>query len=234
MSRQISISDVLKMFLAHIKLIIILTVVGGVLSYIYVSFFVTPVYTTSALVIVQNDSKFAYGDVQNPTTAAGGNSNVVNTSNISSSVALANTCTVLFTQDPDMKSIIGGNSVTIKAIEESYFLRITASSSDPGTAANVANKVAAAAPAVFAKYFGEAGKVDTVDEAAIPRAPSSPSVPRFVIIGLAIGLFLGLAIAFLLEVVDTTIKVNDDLYKMYDIPVFAEIIDFESEGGAKK
>ena len=32
----------------------------------------------------------------------------------------------------------------------------------------------------------------------------------------------------------TTIKPGDDLYKLYDIPVFAEIVDFEAEGGAKK
>ena len=52
--------------------------------------------------------------------------------------------------------------------------------------------------------------------------------------GLLAGLALGLAISFLLEIIDTTIKPGDDLYKIYEIPVFAEIVDFESEGGAKK
>ena len=41
-------------------------------------------------------------------------------------------------------------------------------------------------------------------------------------------------ISFLLEIIDTTIKPGDDLYKMYEIPVFAEIVDFETEGGGKK
>ena len=45
---------------------------------------------------------------------------------------------------------------------------------------------------------------------------------------------LSLVISFLLEIIDTTIKPGDDLYKMYDIPVFAEIVDFETEGGGKK
>ena len=56
---------------------------------------------------------------------------------------------------------------------------------------------------------------------------------RYLVIGLLIGLVLSLVISFLLEIVDTTIKPSDDLYKQYDIPVFAEIIDFDAEGGAK-
>jgi len=55
-----------------------------------------------------------------------------------------------------------------------------------------------------------------------------------VIMGFLVGLILALGIAFLIEIVDTTIKPDDDLYAIYDIPVFAEIVDFEVEGGAKK
>lgn len=230
MSRQITINDILKMFLAHIKLIIILAIVGTLLAYAYVSYFVTPIYSASALLLVQNDAGFS----QASSTTEDGDNEKINTNDITQSVMLANTCTVLFTQDPDMKSIISGNSVSITAIEDSYFLRITVSSADPLTAANVANQVAAEAPVVFAKYFGEAGKVDTVDEASIPSAPSSPNVQQYVIMGFLAGLVLALAISFLLEIVDTTVKSNDDLYEIYKIPVFAEIIDFDVEGGAKK
>ena len=147
---------------------------------------------------------------------------------------LANTCTVLFERDPQMKSIISGNTVAINAIEDSYFLEISVTAADPLTAANVANQVAEAAPEVFAKYFGEAGKVDTVEDAAIPSRPSSPDVQKYVIIGFLGGLVLALAIAFLLEIIDTTVKPGDDLYEIYNIPVFAEIVDFDVEGGAKK
>ena len=153
---------------------------------------------------------------------------------ISSSVTLANTCATLFTVDPDMKSIISGANITISVVEDSYFLRISSTSSDPHTAANIANLVANTAPQAFKKYFGDAGKVDTVEEANVPSSPSSPNKPKYILIGFLIGLGLSLIISFLLEIIDTTIKPGDDLYKIYDIPVFAEIVDFESEGGAKK
>ena len=233
MKKQITIGDMLKIFLQHIKLIIIVTLLGGVLAFVYVTYFVTPMYSTSALILVQNGSTFE-SDI-----SSGGNNKTlsgekVNMNDISSSQMLANTCSTLFTVDPDMKSIISGADISISVVEDSYFLRISSTSSDPHTAANIANLVANTAPQVFKKYFGDAGKVDTVEEASVPSKPSSPDKMKFVIIGLLVGLVLSLVISFLLEIVDTTIKPGDDLYKQYDVPVFAEIVDFESEGGARK
>ena len=229
MPKQFTISDLLKIFLAHIKLIILLTVLGGVLSYLYVSFLVTPMYSTSALILVQNSSSFDSDISKNQTT----NEDRVNMNDITSSVTLANTCATLFTVAPEMKGVIAGAGVSITPVENSYFLRVTATSSDPHTAANVANSVADKAHDVYKQYF-DAGKAEAVEYADVPSSPSSPDKMRYLIIGLVIGLALGLAISFLLEIVDTTIKPGDDLYKQYDIPVFAEIIDFETEGGAKK
>lgn len=233
MTKQITIADLLQMFLQHIKLIIVITLIGGLLAFLYVSYMVTPIYSTSALILVQNGSTFEVNNSgsSNTTTL---NGEKVNMSDISSSQMLANTCATLFTVDPDMKSIISGASISISTVEDSYFLRINSMSSDPHTAADIANLVANTAPEVFKKYFGDAGKVDTVDEAAVPSKPSSPDKMRYVIMGLLIGLVISLAISFLLEVVDTTIKPGDDLYKQYDIPVFAEILDFDAEGGVKK
>ena len=231
MNKQITISDLLRMFLQHIKLIIIITLLGGVLAFLYVSYMVTPMYSTSALILVQNGNSMDSGYSSSNSGISG---DKVNMQDINSSVMLANTCSTLFTVDPQMKSIISGASISINVIEDSYFLRINSTSSDPHTAANIANLVANTAPEVFKKYFKDAGKVDTVEEAAVPSKPSSPNKSRYVIIGLLIGLVLSLGISFLLEIVDTTIKPGDDLYKQYEIPVFAEIVDFESEGGARK
>nr|WP_316614379.1 Wzz/FepE/Etk N-terminal domain-containing protein [uncultured Ruminococcus sp.] len=232
MKKQITITDLLNIFLQHIKLIIIVTLLGGLLAFLYVSYFVTPMYSTSSLILVQNGNSFGDINATNKNTTVGDEK--VNTNDITSSQMLANTCSTLFTVDPDMKSIISGASVSISVVENSYFLRITSTSSDPHTAANIANLVANTAPQVFKKYFGDAGKVDLVEEAGVPSSPSSPNKMRYVLIGLLVGLVVSLGISFLLEIIDTTIKPGDDLYKMYDIPVFAEIVDFETEGRGKR
>ena len=231
MSKQITIGQLFKMFLAHIKLIIIITLLCTLAAFLYVNYMVKPMYTTSALILVQNGSSFEADLNPSSNTVSG---EKVNMSDINSSVMLANTCSTLFTVDPTMKSLISGASVSINVVENSYFLRITSTSSDPHTAANIANLVANTAPEVFKKYFGDGGKVDTVDVAAVPSSPSSPDKGKYITMGLLIGLVLSLIISFLIEIIDTTIKPGDDLYKKYDIPVFAEIVDFDQEGGSKK
>ena len=53
---------------------------------------------------------------------------------------------------------------------------------------------------------------------------------RNTLIGGAIGILIACLISVLLELIDTTIKHDDDLTSMYKVPVFAEIPDFEGSG----
>ena len=232
MTKQLTLNDILKMFLSHIKLIVILAIVGAIVAFGFVKLFVDEMYTASALLLVQNDGSFST-DVSSAVSSDTENEKV-NTKDITDSVMFTTVCQTLFTTDPDMTKLFAGCNVSISAIEESFFITVVVTSTDPDKAANVANQLTEQAPQVVEKYFEEKGKVDTVYSASIPGAPSSPDVKKFVVMGFLAGLVLALALSFLLEIVDTTIKANDDLYAMYDIPVFAEIVDFEVEGGAKK
>lgn len=230
MAKQLTLNDIFRMFLAHIKLIVILTIVGAIVSFGYVELLVDEEFSTKALLLVQNNSGVTE---DNSTVTDAEIDERVNTKDIDDSVLLANTCAKLFTTDPDMTELFSGCKVEITPDEESYFLEVVVTSTDPDRAANVANQVVEKAPEVYSTYF-TAGRVDTVYEAQIPRSPSAPNVQQYVIMGLLVGFILALGISFLIEIVDTTIKPDDDLYAMYDIPVFAEIVDFEVEGGAKK
>lgn len=170
-----------------ISLMILLTLSGALFGYLAANG-ETPMYSTSALILIQS------GD--------SGSSSVINddktyTDDISSSEKLVNTCATLFMKDPDMKSLISGASVSIEPVEGSFFLRITSTSADPHTAANIANLVAKTAPVVFKKYF-DAGRVDTVDEAFVPSSPSSPSYGDYVRNGALIGLGIADGIAIVL------------------------------------
>lgn len=238
MNRTITLNDILKMLLQHIRLIIIMSIAFGLIGYIYASYFITPTYSAKSLILVTDGSKPKDSTLSPtealPTEDSQSSTTQINSVNsILSSQKLANTCSVIFRLDPDMKKIIKGCGINISVESETYFLWINVTSSDPQKAADVANQVAAKAPEVYKKYFS-VGAVFTVDEASVPESPSAPNVPQYTIIAFAVGLVLAIIIAFIIEMIDTTIKASDDLYKIYKIPVFAEIIDFEPEGGAKK
>ncbi len=238
MHKELTINDILKMLLNRIKLIIILCVLFAASGYIYASFFITPLYSARSLILVQNSDYYNPSAVENnadsnKTGEKEENDKQYLGSNIVQSEKLANTCAEIFKLDPDMRSIIGNCSVNITIQEDTYFLWISVTSSDPKQAQKVANDLAYKAPVVYKKYF-QSGSVFIVNEASEPLNPSSPNVSKNTTMGLGIGLVLGVVIAFILELVDTTIKPSDDLFKIYGIPVFAEIIDFEAEGGKKK
>lgn len=227
MPKDLTPQKIISMLLRHVKLIILIAVLGTLISYGYSRFFITPSYTSSALILVQN---YDEDRVQTqPTTSSYYGSNKVNVSDISASATLASHCVILFSNSPDMTSLMSGASVSISQEKESSFIRITATSSNAQLSANIANQLAEQAPVCFTEKFTY-GKVDTINPASPAGAPSAPDINKNTLMGFAVGLILGVLLAFFLEIIDTTVKPGDDLAKLYDIPVFAEIVDFEKEG----
>ncbi len=54
-----------------------------------------------------------------------------------------------------------------------------------------------------------------------PTAPSSPKVPLNMAIGVAVGLLLGVGLAFFIEYLDTSVKTMEDVETMLGVPVLA-------------
>jgi succinoglycan biosynthesis transport protein ExoP len=72
-----------------------------------------------------------------------------------------------------------------------------------------------------------------VDKARIPLFPARPNVPRNMLFAVLLGLFGGVAVAFALEAVDTTVRTPDQAQSLSGLPVMA-VIPFKAEvGGAK-
>lgn len=230
MPKDLTPQKILGMLMRHIKLIILIAALVTLIAYGYSSFFITPVYSASSLIMVQNYSE--YYSTQPTTSYNGTNMNGrIDSGNISASSTIAANCVILFSNSPDMTSLMSNATVEIEQVEEQNFIRFNASSANPQVAANVANQLAEQAPKTFASLYGkDRGRVDTISSAVAPTAPVSPNINQNTLIGLGIGLVLGILLAFFLEIIDTTLKPGDDLAKLYNLPVFAEIVDFEKEG----
>ncbi len=228
MPKDLTPQKILAMLMRHIKLIFLVTALVTLIVYGYSSFFITPVYSTSSLILIHNyNEEYTTKSSTYYATSPGR----VQVSEIAQSTTLAGHCVILFSNMPDMTSLMSGANVTFEQIEDSPFIRINASSSNPQVAANVCNQLAEQAPKCFEDEYGEGnGKVTIITSAAAPTSPVSPNVNQNTLYGLAIGAILGILLAFFLEIIDTTLKPGDDIAKLYGIPVFAEIVDFEKEG----
>lgn len=220
-TKNITIQKIIEILLGRIKFIILLTIVGGLLFFGYSKIFIQPVYSTSSMVSVLN---------YNAQTKDGQSANEVNGkiygSDISGSSNLAKICVTLFKNSDELTGIYDGCSVNIAIEDGTFFITFSVTGNDPQKCANVANQLADKSKEVFGDYMAY-GQMRTVREAGVPTASNSPDNTKNGLIGAAAGFVLACAISVLLELIDTTIKVDDDIQKTYGIPVFAEIPDFE-------
>lgn len=221
MTKDITIQKILSILLNHLKFIIIFTVLATVLTFGFAKFMVTPTYSASAIILVQN-----FNNSEDATEASTEEVQRVWISDLTSSATLANYCSVLFLNSPKMAEILDGCSLSITSENETNFLRVTVSCDDPKKAANVANRVADTAQEVFLECY-KAGNILPIREASVPSEPSSPNILKYTAFGFLGGLIISILLALFFDLIDTTIKPDDDLFKLYGIPVLAEVMDFD-------
>ena len=238
MPGNITIQKILAILLHRIVFILAAAAVMGLLFFLYSSIIVEPMYSTSAMIFVQNydKAKTSNQDSTKPTDAQNGaNNNSSNnaqakkifSSDISGSNSLAGICVTLFQNSDEITALYDGCSVTMEVTEETFYITITVNGNDPQKCANVANQISEKCIEVYSKHF-DYGQIGIITTAKEPGAPISPDKMRSALIGAAIGLILACVISILLELVDTTIKPDEDLSEIYKVPVFAEIPDFDS------
>ena len=238
MPGNITIQKILAILLHRIAFIIAAAVIMGLLFFLYSSIIVKPMYSTSAMIFVQNydKAKTSNQDSTKPTDAQNGANN--NSSNnaqakkifstdISGSNSLAGICVTLFQNSDEITALYDGCKVTMEVNENTFYITITVNGNDPQKCANVANQISEKCIEVYSKHF-DYGQIGVIRTAKEPGAPISPDKMRSALIGAAIGLILACVISIFLELVDTTIKPDEDLSEIYKVTVFAEIPDFET------
>jgi capsular exopolysaccharide synthesis family protein len=67
------------------------------------------------------------------------------------------------------------------------------------------------------------GGAQVVQSAGVPSSPSSPNIKRDAAIGAGVGVLIGLALAFLLDLFDRRIKSGESLEELYGLPAMASI-----------
>ncbi len=109
-----------------------------------------------------------------------------------------------------------GNAVTLSSLERTY-----ANLQEQYNQA-VANKARAETGSMI-EALSRGQRITVVEQAVPPAQPSSPNRPLILAGGIGFGLFLALAIALLLELLNRTIRHPNDLQKGLGIEVFATV-----------
>lgn len=230
MAKNVTVQKIINILLHRIKFIILATVVMGLLFFMYSKFIIAPMYNTSAMIYVQN-----YSDSKNKSASADDKKTIneendkIYPADITASSTLAGICVTLFKNSDEMTSLYDGCNVNISVNSNTFFITISVDGNDPQKCANVANQLAEKAQEVYKDKFSY-GRIGLIRQAKVPQFPYAPANINNTLIGLAIGFIASCVISILLELIDSSIKADDDIQEIYGIPVFAEIPDFESQG----
>ncbi|MBD3414631.1 MAG: polysaccharide biosynthesis tyrosine autokinase [Candidatus Aminicenantes bacterium] len=79
----------------------------------------------------------------------------------------------------------------------------------------------------------KSSNIKIIDTALVPGGPYYPNKSRSLMLGLLLGLFVGVGLAFLIDYVDNTIKDPEEAERLIDLPSLG-VIPFVSKDGAKK
>ncbi|QFF98011.1 capsular biosynthesis protein [Psychrobacillus glaciei] len=220
MEETISLQDLYKTLRKRIGLIIsmmvLAVIIAGVISY----FFLTPIYQASTQILVNQQKieqqQFNSQDIQT-------NLQLINTYNviIKSPAILSK---VIENLDLDTTPAALTNKITVSNAQNSQVVNISVQDPESYKAVDIANTTAH----VFQEEIQKLMKVDNVNilSPAVQMENPSPVKPDPVLnmaIAAVVGLMLGVGIAFLLEHLDTTIKNEQDIEDILQLPILGLI-----------
>ncbi|MGG3495336.1 Wzz/FepE/Etk N-terminal domain-containing protein [Peribacillus simplex] len=219
MEETISIKDIFKTLKKRWKLIMLLTLIAALISGSISYFLLTPVYQSSTQILVNQKQS----------------ENQLDSTQIRSNIDMINTYSVIIKSPAILEKVIDeleldqsvdqlSQKITINSQENSQVFSLTVQDSNSAKAVEIANTVSS----IFQKEIKDIMKVDNVSILAKAEikdnpAPVKPNPVLNIAIAVVVGLMAGVGLAFLLEYMDNTIKDEDDIEKLLELPILGSI-----------
>ncbi len=217
-----------KILKKHLLFIILVGLVCGAAAFVLSEFVMTKKYESKALLYVENSQK---------------TSESVNINDINAAQKLVNTCQIIFKSSTMMDNLIANldlpytkeeldKMITAQSVNSTEVMQLSVESTSPQEAEKVVNELVRLANIEFLRVI-KSGSLEVIDYGEIDTRPSFPNVTLITAVGLIIGLAAAYIIVFVNDILDVVVKHDDNLAKLYGIPVFAEITDFLSASESK-
>ncbi len=221
---EISFKDIFSIIKKNVVFIVAVALIAAVLSFFYTNFFVTKTYTATVKLYVST----------NYNTSSGSESlNQFNYAQklVATYIQLLDTNSFFADVSENINEKYTPSQldamVNFTSIEDTEVFKATVTSSSPTDAKLIADAVAETAPVTMDKFIKTSAQLKIVDNATVPKAPTSPNVSKNVLIAFFAGLVIALVISFIRDYFDVKVKYDEDMTTLCNVPVLAAIPDFE-------
>lgn len=225
MNETISLQELFLILRKSFWRILALTIIAASISFAVSNFWVKPTYQAGTQILVTPKKQ---------------ENNVIDASQVQSSVTLVNTYRVIIKSPAILEKVqkelkneglsVGSinSMVTVESEQNSQVINVSVKSTDAALASNVANSVAN----VFSKDIPKLMNIDNakvLSVSGIPSVPVSPNIFLNTAIAAVVGFLLGVGLAFLREVLDRRIRTEEQVQQILDLPVLGSIPDIDSK-----
>mgnify|MGYP004697433441 FL=1 len=231
---EIDLKELVQIFWEKRIQIIIFIAIFACVGIIYTMGFVQPKYqATTSLLLATNSAQ----------SAAGGDSSITAT-DVTLNSKLVSTYSKLVKSDKVVRTVISNLSlkmeestlkkiVSVTAAEDTEFIEISVKYEDPVLATKIANEIAKVFIENVKEFYG-VENVHVVDAAEIPQEPYNINHVKDIVIFTFIGAIVAILYIFILNMLDTTIKSEEDIEKISGLTVLATIPLYEEEDNKRK
>ena len=215
--------------LGELKMVLVLVPVVAMITSAIISMFVlTPVYKSTTTVVVLRDQMTPYSEININTLVL--NQSLVRTySVLAGSRAVAeevinNTGINLSPQELSAR-------IMVETAGDTEVLKISATDANPSMAALMANAVAQALSGKVYKVLN-VKNIEVLDPAIPTAEPESPNAVMNVLLAGILGLLFTVAIIFVREYLDDTIREAEEVETYFKLPVLGQIPAMSQQAGA--
>ncbi|MDC7763019.1 Wzz/FepE/Etk N-terminal domain-containing protein [Priestia aryabhattai] len=220
MEETISLRELFAVLRKRLWLIVLITIIAATVSAVISFFVLTPVYESKTQILV-NQAKNDQQLYSNQTVQT--NVQLINTYNdiITSPVILDK---VIKELKLDKTAGDLSSQIQVTSAQDSQVAQIVVQDTSAKRAADIANTTAS----VFQKQVPKLMNVDNVkvlSKAALGEnsSPVKPQPLLNVAIAIVVGLMVGVGLSFLLEYLDNTLKTEQDIENILELPVMGVI-----------
>lgn len=212
-------------------LIILCAVLIGGMALAYTVNFVTPMYTATTTLYVNN-------------TGYDSDNNKVDSTDLAVALRLVNSYVDIVQREVVMNAVIEKlqmnisptalqSMVSAQVQGETEIFSVTVTTPNPQMSADVANAIGELAPGIISGIIsGSQAKV--IDYARVPSRRSSPNYLTSALLGAVAGALLAVVAIILSDRMDMRLKTEEELEKITEVPVLGVIPDFAEESKATR